>query len=115
MSVIAGIIGSILGRNREEGQGIYIEPSYHENAQQGVLRAWDDNEKKYVDMGTVGDLVQPGQMRQYNEGTGMYGDAPQQGGGFQNAIGKAGTIASLLQRLQRPQQGNQAYQMQIRR
>lgn len=130
---LVGLLGSILGRDKEES-GAY-NMTIGDAVQPGTKRKYDEATGKYIDApqyqeappiqgGAVdrsqyGGDVQPGQIRAQNPNGGGYVDAGQAqggtgGGGFQNAMGTAQTIGSILGSLKKENQ-NAPYQMQMRR
>lgn len=130
--VIAAILSAVLGRkkNNEDSYNMTIGDA----VQPGTKRKYDEATGKYidapqyqeappiqggpVDRSQYGGNVQPGQMRVQNTQGAGYVDAGQSqgsgGGGFQNAMGTAQTIGSILGSRKKENQ-NAPYQMQMRR
>lgn len=133
MSIITTILAAVLGRKKDNGDAYNM--TIGDAVQPGTKRKYDEATGKYIDApqyqeappiqgGAVdrsqyGGNVQPGQMRVQNPNGGGYVGAGQAqgetgGGGFQNAMGTAQTIGSILGSRKKENQ-NAPYQMQMRR
>jgi len=95
---IIALIASILGKKQDKPEA-YRMGTIGESVQPGMRRTWDNESMGYSNTGSSTGEVQPGQQRYFNQGTGGY-QGPQgeqrPGGGFNNFANKAQTIGSIL-------------------
>jgi hypothetical protein len=125
--IIAALISSVLSRKKDKADPYSMDSKFGSIGEatqpqqappiQGQQRTWDNATNSYINTGSAGNVVQPGQTRVLNQGTGGYQDAgitgQQQGGGV-DVGGIVGTIGSVLgNKDKKNQQG--PYQMQMRR